>query len=113
MGLAGAGSDGDRLHYLRAVLPCEVRVTAETHPLFGRLLWASGFTRLNRVLHLIVGLPDGSPGTIRAVATDVFGEQRGAGPSVALDVQGVRELRRLVDAVGSAARRETRPQKRK
>jgi hypothetical protein len=44
------------------VLPAEVRVTAATHPLFGRLLWASGFKRLGGVLHLVVTLPDGSPG---------------------------------------------------
>jgi hypothetical protein len=58
-----------------------VRVTAEVHPLFGRLLWASGFKRLGGVLHLVVTLPDGSPGTIRADATGVFGD--------GLEVQGM------------------------
>src|SRR6266540_6225568 len=72
VGLAGAGRNGDRLQHLRWVLPAEVRVTAATHPLFGRLLWASGFKRLGGVLHLVVVLPDGSPGTIRADATGVF-----------------------------------------
>ena len=42
VGLAGAGSDGDRLQHFRAVLPCEVRVTATTHPLFGELLRCRG-----------------------------------------------------------------------
>ena len=111
--LAGAGSDGDRLQHLRSVLPCEVRVTGSTHPLFGQLLWASGFTRLNRVLNLIVGLPDGSPGTIRASATDVFGESDAAGLTVALDVDGLRELRRLTAGLGGSARRRGRPGERK
>ena len=65
MGLAGSGSEGDRLQQLRAVLPCEVRVVAETHPLFGRLLAAKSFKRWNGVLLLVIDLPDGSPGTIR------------------------------------------------
>jgi hypothetical protein len=62
MSLPNAGRDSDRLQHLRAVLPCEVRVTGETHPLFGRLVKASSFKRLNGVLHLVVELPDGSPG---------------------------------------------------
>ena len=40
---AGAGSDGDRLQQLPAVLPCDVRVVAQTHPLFGRVLAARSF----------------------------------------------------------------------
>lgn len=52
-------------------------MTAEVHPLFGRLLWASSFKRLGGVLHLVVTLPDGSPGTIRADATGVFGDGGG------------------------------------
>jgi hypothetical protein len=83
------------------VLPAEVRVTAATHPLFGRLLCASGFKRLGGVLHLVVVLPDGSPGTIRADATGVFGDELEA-PSepgaTVLSVEGVRQLRVLVDA---------------
>jgi hypothetical protein len=95
------------------VLPCEVRVTAGTHPLFGRLLWASGFTRLHRVLQLIVVLPDGSPGTIRAAATDVFGEGEPERMLVTLDVDGLRELCGLVTRMRSAARPAGRPRERK
>jgi hypothetical protein len=40
--LGEVGSDSDRLQHLRAVLPCDVRVTASSHPLFGRLLAARG-----------------------------------------------------------------------
>jgi hypothetical protein len=75
--------------------------------LFGQLLWASGFTRLNRVLHLIVGLPDGSPGTIRVAATDVFGEpDQAASSATVFDVEGLRALRGLVETLRSGARRE-------
>ena len=36
------------------------------------LLACSGFKRWNGVVLLVVELPDGSPGTVRADATDVF-----------------------------------------
>jgi hypothetical protein len=104
MRLRCGGSDGDRLQYLRSVLPCEVRVTGSTHPLFGQLLRASGFTRLNRVLNLIVDLPDGSPGTIRASVTDVFGESAPPGVTVTLDVGGLRALRQLAAVIAGRAR---------
>jgi hypothetical protein len=108
-----ARSDGDRLQHLRSILPCEVGVTGSTHPLSGRRLWASGFTRLNGVLNLIVDLPDGSPGTIRASATDVFGESDSPGLTVMLDVGGVRALRRLTATIGGRARPGGRPGERK
>jgi hypothetical protein len=102
VGLAGAGSDGDRLQHLRAVLPCEVRVIAATHPLFGRLLAAASFKRSAGVLYLVVGLPDGSPGTIPAAATSVFGGTvTGERDGTVLSVEGVRRLRALVGSLSS------------
>jgi len=57
------------------------------------------------VVFLVVELPDGSPGTIRADATDVLGEEP-VEPSVAvLDVDGLRSLRRLVTGLRAAGRR--------
>ena len=82
--------------YLRSVLPCGVRVTASTHPLFGELLEASGFKRWNGVLLLVVGLPDGSPGTIRADATDVFASDPVEPTCLVLDGAGLLGLRVLV-----------------
>ena len=104
-GLAYAGRDGDRLQHLRRVLPCEVRVAAAVHPLFGCLLPASGFSRRDGVLLLVVRLPDGSPGTIPAEATNVFGETVvvSAAASV-LSVEGVRHLRRLREVSPSVRR---------
>lgn len=97
VGFAHAHSEGDRLQQLRAVLPCDVRVVAETHPLFGRLLAARSFKRWSGVLMLVVELPDGSPGSIRADATDVFGGSvaEGAVAVLVLDAAGLRELHRL------------------
>jgi hypothetical protein len=97
VGLARPGSEGDRLQQLRAVLPCDVRVVAETHPLFGRLVAARSFKRWSGVLMRVVELPDGSPGTIRADATDVFGGSvaEGAVAVLVLDAAGLRELHRL------------------
>jgi hypothetical protein len=96
VGFANSYSDGDRLQQLRAVLPCDVRVVAESHPLCGCLLAARSFKRWNGVLLLVVDLPDGSPGTIRADATDVFGPGGSQGVVSVLDAAGLRELHRLV-----------------
>jgi hypothetical protein len=95
VGFAGARSEGNRLQQLRAVLPCEVRVVVETHPLFGRLLAARSFKRWNGALLLVVELPDGSPGTVRADATDVFGGGVVEGAVSVFDAAGLRELHRL------------------
>jgi hypothetical protein len=81
---------------LRSVLPCSVRVTASTHPLFGELLEASGFKRWKGVLLLVVDLPDGSPGTIRADATDVFATEAVEPSRMVLDGEGLQALRALV-----------------
>jgi hypothetical protein len=89
---------------LRRVLPCEVRVTSSTHPLFGRLLSATGFKRWDGALLLVVVLPDGSPGTIRADVTDVMGDVAVEGPASVLSVEGVRRLRLLVDALEPTGR---------
>ena len=102
MGFTGARSEGDRLQQLRAVLPCEVRVVAETHPLFGRLLAAKSFKRWNGVLLLVIDLPDGSPGTIRCDATDVLGVVE-SGPRSVLDAAGLRALHRLVGQLATRA----------
>ena len=51
---------------------------------------------MNGVLLLVIELPDGSPGTIPAAATDVLGAVEAAGPAVVLDGAGWRRLRELV-----------------
>ena len=94
-GLAGADSAGDRLQQLRAMLPCDVTVIDEGHPLLRERLRALSFRRRQGVLRLVVVLPDGTPGMVAADATDVFGD---AGTSASrlptiLSVDGVRRLR--------------------
>jgi len=74
-------------------------VIGETPPLFGRLLRAWTFKRLSGVWHLVVELPDGSPGTIPAEATDVFGAVRPQRDATVLSVEGVRRLQSLVAAL--------------
>ena len=51
------------------------------------------------MLMLVIELPDGSPGTIAADATDVLAFDAAAGPVVVLDTDGVRRLRALVDTL--------------
>ena len=107
MGFPDPDSEADRLQHLRSVLPCEVRVLSDRHPLFGRVLAAASFKRWAGELLLVVTLPDGSPGTVRADDTGVFGEAAAAervaaqGAGVVLDAAGLRELHRLVTAIGA------------
>jgi len=101
LGFPGDGKDSDTLQQLRAVLPCEVRVTSATHPLSGRLVAARSFKRLRGDLLLVIELPDGSPGTIRADATDVLGAVEPDGLGTVLDVTGLRRLRTLVAALAA------------
>lgn len=88
-------------------------MTSVTHPLFGRLLRAGSFRRRGGVLWLVVTLPDGSPGTISADATNVFGELVVVGASVVLSAEGFRCLHELVVALRPAGRSRVRPRTRK
>jgi hypothetical protein len=97
---------------LRFVLPCRVRVTSRTHPLSGRLVAARSFKRLNSELLLVIELPDGSPGTIAAAATDVLASAEPGGPPVVLDAAGWRRLRELVASLTPACRRRVNTSRR-
>jgi hypothetical protein len=105
--------DPDRLQQLRTLLPCEVRVTSPTHPLSGQLLQALSFRRRNGVLMLVVGLPDGSRGTIAAAATGVFGERAVQAEPTVLTAEGFRQLHGLVVALNGGAGKRARPKTRK
>jgi hypothetical protein len=73
--------------------------------LSGTLLSATGFKRRDGVLFLVVVLPDGSPGTIPADATDVLGGTSiDEAVAVVLSAEGARRLRALVDAFPSGRR---------
>jgi hypothetical protein len=76
-----------------------VRVSAGLHPLFGELLACSGFRRWTGVLLLVVELPDGSPGTIRADATDIFATAPMTPTELVLDGEGIQALHGLVVAL--------------
>jgi hypothetical protein len=79
------------------LLPCEVVVTAVTHPLHGCRLRAYAVRHVDGVPHLKVELPDGMPGLVAAEATDVFGaEAAGADAGLVLDGAGLRRLRAVV-----------------
>jgi hypothetical protein len=69
--------------------------------LFGQLLGARDFRRVDGVVFLVVELPDGSPGTIRADATDVLGVDAVESVVTVLDVNGLRALNHLVRGLQS------------
>ena len=79
-------------------------MTAATHPLFGLLLTAQHFRRVDGVVFLVVALPDGSPGTIRADATDVLGVAVDEWTGTVLDAEGLRLLLALVSRTQSPRR---------
>jgi len=95
--LVSLDQEGDRLRRFRALLPCEVVVTALAHPLCGCRVRAYAFRHVDGVPHLKVELPDGMPGLVAADATDVFGAGRtAAGAGLVLDGAGLRHLRAVV-----------------
>ena len=51
------------------------------------------------MLLLVVDLPDGTPGTIRADATNAFVDAVADVPLTVLSVEGMRQLRRLTAAL--------------
>ena len=87
-------------------------MTSPVHPLFGRVLEATGFKRWDGALLLVVVLPDGSPGTIPAEATDVLGQPSAPAVVSVLSVEGVRQLRTLLDSLGPHRRSRTGAQTR-
>ena len=95
--LVAFDQEGDRLRRFRARLPCEVVVTAVTHPLHGCRLRAYAVRHVDGVPHLKVELPDGMPGLVAAEATDALGaEPGGTGAGLVLDGDGLRRLRAVV-----------------
>ncbi|MCA1693396.1 MAG: hypothetical protein LC749_00955 [Actinobacteria bacterium] len=82
-------------------------MTSESHPLFGQLLAARDFRRERGVMFLVVGLPDGSPGTIRVDATDLLGVDAVEPVVTVVDVEGLQALNRLVSSLQSGV--PTRP----
>jgi hypothetical protein len=81
---------------LRPSLPEEVTVTAAHHPLAGRRLAVEGRRAIGGRAHLIVRLPDGTPGTVELRATSAAAAEGGAPAGALLSVEGLRRLRRLL-----------------
>jgi hypothetical protein len=81
---------------LRPSLPEEVTVTAAHHPLAGRRLAVEGRRAIRGRAHLIVRLPDGTPGTVELSATSCAAVVADAPVGALLSVEGLRRLRRLL-----------------
>jgi len=96
-GLILLHQESDRLRRFCGQLPCEVVVTAVTHPLHGCRLRAYAVRHVDGVPHLKVELPDGMPGLVAAEATDALGaDPGGSGAGLVLDGDGLRRLRAVV-----------------
>jgi hypothetical protein len=89
-----------------------VRVIDHLHPLFGQVLLAKAFVHRGGILFLIVTLPDGSPATISADATDALGHSDAPKESpTVLSIEGIRKLKALVETTGSIGNSTTRSKK--
>jgi hypothetical protein len=71
-------------------------VTWEHHPLFGDRLAVEGWKTIEGTIHLVVRLPDGSPGTIQVAHTSAGGSVEDQHSPAMLSVEGIRRLRLLV-----------------
>ncbi len=76
-------------------------MTSVAHPLFGRVLAATGFKRWKGRMLLVVVLPDGAPGTIAVEATDVLGAEELVVSPAVFSVEGLRALRSLAETLGA------------
>ncbi len=71
------------------------------------------FKRVHGTLFLIVGLPDGSPGTIPVTATNILGDEPMVETATALSVEGIRELQAVVASMNAPRRRSPSGSKRR
>ena len=98
---------GFTLQHVRGLLPCPVRLIARGHPLRGREVMASGVYARPGGLWLVVTLPDGGDAGVPVCDTDLLPEQvrdpqgvsaERTGDTV-LSIEGVRQLRRLMEGL--------------
>ena len=73
-------------------------VTAAEHPLRGARLAVEGRRAIGGRAHLIVRLPDGTPGTIEVQATSAGSAVSEPPARALLSGEGVRRLRRLLSS---------------
>jgi hypothetical protein len=71
------------------------------------------FKRVDGTLFLIVGLPDGSPGTIPVTATNILGDEPMVETATALSVEGIRELQAVVASMNAPRRSPSGSKRRK
>jgi hypothetical protein len=88
-----------------ANLPEKVRINWADHRLYGTELPVHGWHHVQGEIHLLVTLPDGSRGYLPAAATALWPAPQNEGIALTLTVDGVRQLRRLVDALRARGRR--------
>jgi hypothetical protein len=89
------------------LLPCPVRLIARGHPLRGQEVMATGVYGRQDGLWLVVTLPDGGDAGVPLYDTDLVPELVGGPQDVqaeqpgdtVLSIQGVRQLRRLVEGL--------------
>jgi hypothetical protein len=86
-------------------LPERIRVEWPHHQLFGVELEVHGWRCIDGEVHLRVRLADGSIGCLPATWTNVLGDGQAAAPAAFVNLDALRNLRQLIDAL---SRRRTR-----
>jgi hypothetical protein len=95
---------GDRLRYVRTLLPRHVRLLVPTSPLAGQVVTAEGALRRNGTIWLTVVVADGTTRSVEVENTDLLGqlsEITGPGAATTVSVEALRELKRLTETLAN------------
>jgi hypothetical protein len=83
-----------------ANLPERIQVEWPHHQLFGAELEVHGWRFIDGEVHLRVRLTDGSIGCLPASWTNVLEDGQGTASAVFVNLDALRNLRQLIDALG-------------
>ena len=103
-GTLGDLESGDRLRYVRTLLPRHVRLLVPTSPLAGQVVTAEGALRRNGTIWLTVVVADGTTRSVEVENTDLLGqlsEITGPGVATTVSVEALRELKRLTETLAN------------
>ena len=95
---------GDRLRYVRTLLPRHVRLLVPTSPLAGQVVTAEGALRRNGTIWLTVVVADGTTRSVEVENTDLLGQSSeitGPGTATTVTVEALRELKRLTEMLAN------------
>jgi len=95
---------GDRLRYVRTLLPRHVCLLVPTSPMAGLVVTAERALRRNGTIWLTVVLADGTTRSVEVENTDLLGQTSeiiAPGTATTVTVEALRELKRLTEMLAN------------